>query len=81
MANSRRDRFSSEGDHIVWLKIPMSPMEVYGRYKSKRAAERIANALLSKYKSDYGKTESWVESPGSIEEKLRSMADDYGMDY
>ena len=31
--------------------------------------------------TDYGKVSVWVESPGTIEAKLRSMADDYGMDY
>ena len=64
--------------HTVWLKVPLNEMEVYGRYKTRRAADKIARALERKYAGgNYGPGQAWVESPGSIEAKLRKMSEEY----
>lgn len=61
--------------HAVWLKVPLCEAEVESRHATRAAAEKAAKALEKRAKAweSYGACSVWVESPGTVEEKLRKM--------
>jgi hypothetical protein len=65
--------------HMVWWKFPTCDHEVVERFATRAEADSLADALRDEHKdgTDLGKVEIWVESPGTIEAKLRELHEEY----
>jgi hypothetical protein len=64
--------------YLVWLTVPLHKPKIYGRYSSRRAADRVANALQKRADSEWssnGRCDVSVESPDH--QQLRHIIESY----